>query len=378
MRRTLGVIALVHSFLPGLLCAQANPAAGAQARQLFKEGFELLQAGQLPAAAAKFEQGLKGDPGNATAQFHLAETCLGQNDTARAKAAYRRALQLKLSGELAAKANERLAALDAPSNQAAKPAAPAAAPMAAAGKEFRDCETCPLMVVVPVGQFVMGSPPSETGRSDAEGPPHVINIARPFAVGKFEVTFDEWNACVAERACREAKDEGWGQGKRPVINVSHEQATGYVEWLADKTKKPYRLLTEAEWEYAARGGSDKARFWGTSPDRACEFANVDDAAFGCNDGYKNTAPVGSFKPNPFGLHDMLGNVWEWVQDCWNANYEGAPTDGSAWMRGDCSRRVGRGGDWNGYFANVRSAGRIRNGPAFRYNYLGFRVARPLP
>ena len=151
MRRTLGVIALVHSFLPGLLCAQANPAAGAQARQLFKEGFELLQAGQLPAAAAKFEQGLKGDPGNATAQFHLAETCLGQNDTARAKAAYRRALQLKLSGELAAKANERLAALDAPSNQAAKPAAPAAAPMAAAGKEFRDCETCPLLVVVPAG-----------------------------------------------------------------------------------------------------------------------------------------------------------------------------------------------------------------------------------
>ena len=244
------------------------------------------------------------------------------------------------------------------------------------------------MVVVPAGQFVMGSPSSETERGNGEGPPHNVTIARPFAVGKFEVTFDEWDACVADRACGTVNDEGWGRGRRPVINVSYEQAVGYLGWLADRTGEKYRLLSEAEWEYAARAGSERARFWGSSPDQACVFANVRDQSygakwrskddlFGCDDGSANTAPVGSFKPNAFGLYDMLGNVWEWVQDCYNRSYEGAPADGSAWSTGDCSQRVFRGGCWLIYPQLVRSAIRDRLAPSHQNFDLGFRVARSL-
>jgi formylglycine-generating enzyme required for sulfatase activity len=252
------------------------------------------------------------------------------------------------------------------------------------------------MVVVPAGQFIMGSPPSETGRDSDEGPPHLVKIARPFAVGKYEVSFDEWDACVAERGCGAAKDEGWGRGRNPVINVSYDQAVGYTEWLSEKTGKKYRLLSEAEWEYAARAGSDKARYWGSSPDRACQFANVANQRtkakynkqyegyydkyppFDCDDGITETATVGSFKPNAFGLYDMLGNVWEWVEDCYNQTYDGAPTDGSTWGTGDCSRRVVRGGGWSNRPASVRSAARNWFRPTDRGGYLGFRVARTLP
>ena len=243
--------------------------------------------------------------------------------------------------------------------------------------------------MLPAGQFIMGSPPSEAGRFDSEGPPHMVTIAQPFAVGKYEVTFREWDACVAEQACGEAKDKGWGRDLRPVINISYEQAVGYVEWLSETTGKKYRLLSEAEWEYAARAGSDKARFWGSSPDRACQYANVYDLTgkaklkydmenFGCDDGYANTAPVGAFKPNAFGLHDMLGNVWEWVEDCWNASYAGAPVDGRTWSTSDCSRRVFRGGSWSNRPRSVRSAFRNGGRPTDRSDNLGFRVARTLP
>jgi formylglycine-generating enzyme required for sulfatase activity len=263
------------------------------------------------------------------------------------------------------------------------------------GKVFRDCGDCPEMVVIPPGQFVMGSPPGESGRDDDEGPPHIVTIAKPFAVGKHEVTFDEWNACVRDKACAGATDEGWGQGRRPVIHVNYDQAVGYAEWLSDKTGKKYRLLSEAEWEYAARGGSDKAQFWGSSPDRACQFANAYDVQgkarydfakkhnmdwpnFSCDDGYPDTAPVGSFKPNAFGLYDMLGNVWEWVEDCYNKSYDGAPTDGRTWATGDCSRRVFRGGSWYSKPARVRSAERSGFEPTVRNFNVGFRVARTLP
>ena len=260
----------------------------------------------------------------------------------------------------------------------------------APGSEFKDCAGCPPMVVVPSGRFVMGSPPDEPGRVDNEGPPHVVTIARAFAVGKYEITFDDWEACVTDRACARADDSGFGRGRRPVINVSYENVAGYLAWLSEKTKKKYRLLTEAEWEYAARAGSDKSRFWGSSADLACQYANVfnpatkakykdsDRQAFQCNDGYVETAPVGSFKPNRFGLYDMLGNVWEWVEDCWNASYSGAPTDGSAWNTGDCSRRGLRGGGWYYGPRNVRLAKRLKNAPAAHGHDLGFRVARTLP
>jgi formylglycine-generating enzyme required for sulfatase activity len=163
-----------------------------------------------------------------------------------------------------------------------------------------------------------------------EGPQHTVTIARPFAAGKYEVTLDEWDACVAGGGCARAADGGLGRGRRPVIRVSYEQAIGYTEWLSKKTGKPYRLLSEAEWEYAARAGSQAARFWGAVANRPCEFENGADAALerqkpegwkdewglhACDDGQARTAPVGAFKPNAFGLHDMLGNLSEWVEDC---------------------------------------------------------------
>jgi formylglycine-generating enzyme required for sulfatase activity len=220
-----------------------------------------------------------------------------------------------------------------------------------------------------------------------------VTIARPFAAGKYEVTFDEWDACVAGGVCARAAADGWGRGRRPVIRVSYDQVIGYTEWLSKKTGKPYRLLSEAEWEYAARAGSQAARFWGAMAERACEFENGADAALerqkpegwkeewglhACDDGQARTAPVGAFKPNAFGLHDMLGNLSEWVEDCYNKSYEGAPTDGRAWTTADCPRRVLRGGNWSNSPAGVRSANRNGDPPSLRNMIVGFRVARTLP
>ena len=279
------------------------------------------------------------------------------------------------------------------SSPAAAPVAGAPSPMTAdsrkPGSEFKDCALCPPMVVVPSGQFVMGSPSGEAGRADNEGPPHTVTIAGDFALGKYEITFDDWDACVTDRRCARADDSGFGRGRRPVINVSHENAKGYIAWLSGKTNQNYRLPTEAEWEYAARAGSDGPRFWGISPDVACQYANVfnqatlkkyqgaDIKTFRCDDGYVETAPVGSFKPNRFGLYDMLGNVWEWVEDCWNGSYAGAPTDGSANRTGDCSKRVLRGGGWYYGPNNLRSAKRLRTDHLRQGNDVGFRVARTL-
>ena len=256
------------------------------------------------------------------------------------------------------------------------------------GQTFRDCAQCPDMVVVPAGRFTMGSPQDEAGRFEKESPEHSVALARPFAMAKFEVRFDEWTACVQDQGCRAPQDEGYGRGARPVINVSWDDAKRYVAWLTQKSGKPYRLLTEAEWEYAARAGSKGAHFWDATSTNACAFANVlnptvkekyklDWASFDCEDGYVATAPSGSFKPNAFGLYDMLGNVWEWVEDCYHESYEGAPTDGAAWTTGECSSRVIRGGGWNNKPQFVRSAIRNRITPGNRVNNLGFRVARTL-
>jgi len=234
----------------------------------------------------------------------------------------------------------------------------------------------------------MGSPIDESGRVATEGPQHVVTIARPFAVGKYEVAFDEWEACVADRKCNRLDDSGFGRGRRPVINASYEDAGYYIAWLSAKTGQKYRLLTESEWEYAARAGSDKSRYWNSSAE-ACQFANVfnpstlakykdaERSVFRCEDGFVETAPVGNFKANGFGLHDMLGNVWEWVQDCWNPSYTGAPVDGSLWDTGECTKRVVRGGGWYYGPNNVRLARRVQTAPARRSNDLGFRVMRTL-
>jgi formylglycine-generating enzyme required for sulfatase activity len=257
------------------------------------------------------------------------------------------------------------------------------------GPGSRDCADCPELVVVPAGAFQMGSPAGEEGRNPDEGPLHTVTFAKPFAIGKYEVTFDEWDACVAAKACKTVADDGWGRGRRPVIDVNFEMATGYARWLTQKTGKQYRVPSEAEWEYAARGGSATRWFWGEDSTRACEFGNVGDESVkqehpewprhDCNDGYAKTVPVGSFKPNGFGVHDTVGNVWEWVQDCYNPSYENAPADGRAWLTGDCVKRVDRGGGWYNKPESVRSALRYAgDDPTRRNNTLGFRVVRTLP
>lgn len=245
---------------------------------------------------------------------------------------------------------------------------------------FRECagvsgkDYCPQMVVVAAGQFTMGSPVSENGRYPDEGPQHKVTIAKPFAISAFEVTFDEWDTCVGYGYCAaNITDAGWGRGQRPVIQVSWNDAEQYVAWLAKITGKPYRLLTEAEYEYAARAGSETAYPWGSEIGKG--NANCD----GCGSQWdgKKTAPVGSFPSNAFGLFDMTGNVWEWVEDCYHKSYDGAPDDGSAWTVDDCSRRVVRGGAWSTPLRTVRAANRDGAVSDDRNHGLGFRVARSL-
>jgi formylglycine-generating enzyme required for sulfatase activity len=237
------------------------------------------------------------------------------------------------------------------------------------------------MVVIPSGRFVMGSPASEKDRFVHEGPQHEVRIAKPFAVGRFEVTFDEWDACVAAGGCEHRpKDEGWGRGKRPVINVNWEDAQAYVAWLSKKTGHRYRLLSEAEWEYAARAGTTTPYPWGDA--RGGKRANFlpPRRFFSVRSESGNeqqTVPVGSFAPNAFGLYDTSGNVSEWVQDCWNGSYKGAPADGSAWEAGDCSQRVVRGGAHSHDPMHGRAAARMGFESGFRSKYKGFRVARTL-
>ena len=207
------------------------------------------------------------------------------------------------------------------------------------GEVFRDCAICPEMVVVPAGTFMMGSPESEERRWSDEGPRHVVTIESPFAVGVFEVTFAEWDACVEGGGCGGYRpvDEGWGREDRPVINVSWQDAQEFARWLSRETGELYRLLSEAEWEYVARAGTRTARYWGESEAEQCAYTNGRDATnraqrgggwaiVECSDGYAETAPVGMFGANRYGLYDTLGNVWEWTEDCWHRSYVGAPRD----------------------------------------------------
>ena len=260
---------------------------------------------------------------------------------------------------------------------------PAARPQHVPGRVFRDCPDCPEMVVVPAGSFMMGSPSHEVGRSNYEGPRHRVTIAKPFAAGKYEVTFAEWDACVAAGGCggHRPGDGGWGRGRRPVVNVNWADAKAYVRWLSVKTGKPYRLLSEAEWEYAARGGTTTPFHFGSTI--STSQANYD-GNYTYGGGVKGvyrrrTVAVGTFPTNGFGLYDLHGNVWEWVEDCWSGNYLGAPADGSAWESGDCSRRVLRGGSWDSLPRYLRSAcrDRYRIGSGYRSIFIGFRVARTL-
>jgi formylglycine-generating enzyme required for sulfatase activity len=239
---------------------------------------------------------------------------------------------------------------------------------------LKECDKCPEMIVVPAGSFTMGSPESEPLRDPRENPQHSVTIATPFAVGRFAVTFDEWDACVADGGCNGYKpNDLGGRGQRPVINVSWDDANAYVAWLSRKTGKSYRLLSEAEFEYAARAGKQTAYPWGNDIGKGNANCN------GCGSQWdgKLTAPVGSLAANGFGLYDMVGNVWEWVEDCNHPNYEGAPTDGSAWTSGDCRLRVLRGGSWSNPPRYLRAASGLRYHTDLRANTFGFRVGRTL-
>ena len=243
-----------------------------------------------------------------------------------------------------------------------------------AGRVFRDCADCPEMVVIPAGRFRMGD--LNGGGSRDEEPVHEVRIAQPFAMGRYEVTFAEYDRYAQATGKERPDDEGWGRGNHPVINVSWQDAQGYVKWLSQETDQRYRLPSEAEWEYAARAGSTTKYYWGNSP--SGRHANADEDDDWPSDGYERTAPTGSFIPNQFGLCDMSGNVWEWVEDCRRDNYRRAPTDGSVWARSrGCNLRVLRGGSFVSEPALLRSAVRGRFKAASRGMSIGFRLVRML-
>lgn len=242
-------------------------------------------------------------------------------------------------------------------------------------KECSENDDCPEMIVIELGKYERGSPDTELGRyPKEEDPRREVTIAKPFAVSKFDVTFADWDLCASLGGCPWIDDLGLGRGRKPVINVSWNDAQRYVLWLSRMTDRPYRLLTEAEWEYAARARTTTAYAWDSNE---IGQGNANCNACGTRWDGEQTSPVGSFKPNSFGLYDMVGNVWQWVQDCYQSGYVGAPDDGSARTDGNCSLRSVRGGSWVSEPRVLRSANRFWYSPENRNNILGFRVARTL-
>jgi formylglycine-generating enzyme required for sulfatase activity len=233
------------------------------------------------------------------------------------------------------------------------------------GKTLQDCKLCPTMVMLPAGTFQMGPRPGEFAQR-SEHPTHKATIGYTFAVGKYEVTIAEWNACRAASACPPIPDSsGHDEPGMPVAEVSWNDIQDYLAWLSHVTGRHYRLLSEAEWEYAARAGTNTAYSYGSQPDP--NRMNVGPVTH-------RALPVGTFPANGFGLYDMHGNLSEWVADCWNESYAGAPIDGSAWTSGDCERHGVRGGDWHIYVGALRSASRDWNWANVQNPYTGFRVA----
>jgi formylglycine-generating enzyme required for sulfatase activity len=279
---------------------------------------------------------------------------------------------------------------------------------------FKECDRCPEMVVVPAGLFMMGSPPSESGRRDNESPQHEVRIKESIAVGRFHVTVEQFAVFVAETNydagsnCRTFEDGKWAErqgrswrnpgfpqeGSHPAVCVSWNDAELYLKWLARKTGQAYRLLTEPEWEYAARAQTKPTsypRYWfGNAEMELCRFGNGADQTIKtgtggvagwsvapCSDGYAFTSPVGHFPANGFGLYDMLGDAWQWTEDCYHDNYSGAPATGEAWMGTDCKSHVRRGGAWRDPPRDLRSAHRNGSASEVRDSGIGFRVARAI-
>ena len=281
-------------------------------------------------------------------------------------------------------------------------------PAVAIRRSFKDCDACPEMVEVPDGYFQMGTPPSYTIRNTNEAPQHTVRFAAPFAMGKFEVTVDQFAAFVDATGYQPASQCGiyvldldqWVPrpvsfrapsypvtGAHPAACVNWNDVKAYAAWLKEKTGKPYRLPSEAEWEYAARAGTTTTYSFGEDDHpNPCEYAKLADASTRlswrletCSSNYGHgTAPVGQHRPNNWGLHDMHGNLWEWIEDCWHDTYVNAPTDGSAWLaEGNCARRPNRGGSWHNPLLGLRVSRRIAIGAASANSHRGFRVARSL-
>jgi len=273
-------------------------------------------------------------------------------------------------------------------------------------REFQECTDCPVMVAIPAGRFVMGSPASEPGRFDDEGPQHIVSV-RAFALGKYDVTVEQFRTFLEAtgyqpKPCNTILDEGWrspGNGlayppdeveprQWPAVCLDWRDAQAYIDWLNAQVKAahpslmrrdgPYRLPSEAEWEYAARAGTTTARWWGNGIGEGNANCN------GCGSKWDNNvlSDVGAFNPNPFGLYGMLGNAWQWTADCWHKSYVGAPSDGRPWVEKDCGEHVLRGGSWDNVPIFIRSAARsgsAADGGEYDYSSLaGFRVARDIP
>ena len=232
----------------------------------------------------------------------------------------------------------------------------------------------PEMVVTPAGKFRMGDI-QDTGRK-SEQPVHEVYIGKHFAMSRYEVTFEQYDEFAKATGRKLPNDRGWGRGSWPVIYVSWEDARNYAAWLSEQTGKRYHLPSEAEWEYGARGGTETAYWWDN--DFLNGMANC--AECGSRWDFEQAAPAGSFKPNPFGLYDTAGNVWEWVEDCWHENYIGAPGDGTAWGKedgGNCARRVIRGGSYTRERDFLRSSYRWNSEDVGRHHGMGFRLVREL-
>jgi len=234
-----------------------------------------------------------------------------------------------------------------------------------------DKTSAPIMIIIPAGNFQMGDI-NDIGQS-YEKPVHEVIFDNAFAIGKFPITFEDYDKYLISTQKTLISDHTWGRGKRPVINVNIDDAKSYAKWLSTETGEIYRLPSEAEWEYAARAGSLTRYPWGD------EIGNNNAICNGCGSIWdrKKTVPVGEFKPNNWGLHDTQGNIWELTQDCWNYNYVGAPKNGDPWLSGDCSRGVIRGGSFGDTPRDLRSATRLRNYNKTRTVIIGFRLVREI-
>jgi formylglycine-generating enzyme required for sulfatase activity len=338
IRRALGLVA-------GCLIAAVVSASG---QHLFEEAFEFQRAGKFDQAVVKYEEGLQADPDNAQAHLYLGDAYNSLKEWERASRHYERAVALNPDGPVGRLAKARLDSLPAPS--------------AAVTALLSSIEST--LVTVPAGTYLMGD---ASGNPD-EVPVHKVTV-REFRLGKYPITFQQYDVFAKETGRTAPDDRGWGRGKRPVIGLSWDAASAFIAWLNKQGLQRYRLPTEAEWEYAARAGD--------APDTMLTQASAAGTAPTDEDADSSTVPVDESPANAWGLHDMTGGVLEWLQDCYQEDYKGAPTDGSAWLAGDCSRRVARGGPARHDPALLRVSARHWHVETFRFGLYGFRLARDL-